>query len=187
MSPLREKILITASNLFQTHGINSTGVDTIVAVAGTTKMTLYKYFRSKEILILEVLKKGHQDFQNWLNDQLTTNTKKPSEKIQKLFEFIEEWVTSPNFRGMGFIKASAEFPNEENPVHQLSSEQSRQFRQYISSLASDANIQDADGLALQLSLLFEGAVQAEQMKRGSGAIKYAKKAAKILIDGALAH
>jgi hypothetical protein len=86
---------------------------------------------------------------------------------------------------MGFIKASAEFPNEENPVHQLSSEQSRQFRQYISSLASDANIQDADGLALQLSLLFEGAVQAEQMKRGSGAMKYAKKAAKILIDGAL--
>ena len=43
---------------------------------------------------------------------------------------------------------------------------------------------DADGLALQLSLLFEGAVQAEQMKRGSGAIQYAKKAAKILIDGA---
>ncbi len=39
-------------------------------------------------------------------------------------------------------------------------------------------------LALQLSLLFEGAVQAEQMKRGSGAVKYAKKAAKILINGA---
>ncbi|MGZ8983885.1 MAG: TetR/AcrR family transcriptional regulator [Methylotenera sp.] len=185
MSPLREKILSTATHLFHTQGINSTGVDTIVAVAGTTKMTLYKYFRSKEVLILEVLEKGHQDFQNWLSDKLNTNTKKPSEKLQKLFEFIEEWVTSPDFRGMGFIKASAEFPNEENLVHQLSSQQSRQFRQYISSLASEANISDADGLALQLSLLFEGAAQAEQMKRGSGAIKYAKKAAKILIDGAL--
>jgi AcrR family transcriptional regulator len=185
MSLLKSKILVVASDLFQTRGINSTGVDTIVAVAGTTKMTLYKYFRSKEDLILEVLEKGHQDFQNWLNDKLATSTKKPSEKLQKLFDFIEEWVTSPNFRGMGFIKASAEFPNEENPVHQLSSEQSRQFKQYISNLASEANIQDADGLALQLSLLFEGAVQAEQMKRGSGAMKYAKKAAKILIDGAL--
>jgi AcrR family transcriptional regulator len=185
MSLLKSKILVVASDLFQTRGINSTGVDTIVAVAGTTKMTLYKYFRSKEDLILEVLEKGHQDFQNWLNDKLNTSAKKPSEKLQKLFDFIEEWVTSPNFRGMGFIKASAEFPNEENPVHQLSSEQSRQFKQYISNLASEANIQDADGLALQLSLLFEGAVQAEQMKRGSGAMKYAKKAAKILIDGAL--
>lgn len=187
MSSLREKILTTASALFQTQGINSTGVDNIVAVAGTTKMTLYKYFGSKEVLILEVLKQGHQDFQSWLNNKLSTNTKKPSEKIQKLFDYIEEWVTSPDFLGVGFIKASAEFPKEENPVHQLSSEQSLEFRQYISNLAAEANIQDANGLALQLSLLFEGAVQAEQMKRGSGAMKYAKTAAKILIDGALTH
>ena len=184
MSMLREKILATATTLFQTQGINSTGVDTIVEVAGTTKMTLYKYFRSKELLILEVLTESHQDFQNWLTDKLNSQTKKPSDKIQRLFDFIEEWVTSPDFVGMGFIKASAEFPNEDNPVHQLSSEQSRQFRQYISSLAHEANIQDVEGLALQLSLLFEGAVQAEQMKRGSGAMTYAKKAAKILIDGA---
>jgi len=185
MSSLREKILNTASNLFQTQGINSTGVDTIVAVAGTTKMTLYKYFNSKEILILEVLRQGHQDFQDWLNDKLSANTKKPSEKLQKLFDYIEEWVTSPDFNGIGFIKASAEFPKEDNPVHQLSAEQSQQFRDYIKHLAIEANIQDADGLALQLSLLFKGAAQAEQMQRGSGAIKYAKQAAKILIDGAL--
>jgi len=187
MSILREKILSTASNLFQTQGINSTGVDNIVAVAGTTKMTLYKYFRSKEVLILEVLEKGHQDFQSWLSNKVNSSANKPSEKLQKLFDFIEEWVTSPDFHGMGFIKASAEFPNEENPVHQLSSDQSRQFRQYISTLASEADIQDPDGLALQLSLIFEGAVQAEQMKRGSGAMKYAKKASKILIDGALSN
>ncbi|MDH4456365.1 MAG: TetR family transcriptional regulator, partial [Candidatus Methylopumilus sp.] len=34
------------------------------------------------------------------------------------------------------------------------------------------------------SMLIEGAMQAEQMKRGSGAVKYAKKAAKILIETA---
>ena len=187
MTGLRQKIINTASDLFQTQGINSTGVDTIVAVAGTTKMTLYKYFGSKESLILEVLKQGHQDFQTWLSNKLIANTKQPSEKLKKLFDYIEEWVSSPGFQGVGFIKASAEFPKEDNPVHQLSSEQSRQFRQYISLLASEANIQDADGLALQLSLLFEGAVQAEQMKRGCGAVKYAKTAAKILIDGALIH
>jgi len=183
MSALKDKILKTATDLFQTRGINSTGVDTIVAVAGTTKMTLYKHFNTKEGLIIEVLKKSQQDFQGWLDDKLS-NSKAPEDKIKHLFDFIEEWVTSPSFLGMGFIKASAEFPNEENPIHQLSSKQSKEFRQYISQLAGEANIKDADGLALQLSLLFEGAVQAEQMKRGSGAIKYAKKAAKILIDGA---
>jgi AcrR family transcriptional regulator len=185
MSVLREKILITATNLFQTQGINSTGVDNIVAVAGTTKMTLYKYFRTKEALILEVLQTSQQDFESWLDEKLNTSSKKPADKIQQLFDYIEEWVSSPAFIGVAFIKASAEFPNEENPIHQLSSQQSREFRQFIGKLAHEAKIKDADGLALQLSLLFEGAVQAEQMKRGSGAIKYAKKAAKILIDGAI--
>jgi AcrR family transcriptional regulator len=185
MSSLKDKILDVSTDLFQTRGINSTGVDTIVAVAGTTKMTLYKYYRSKEDLVLEVLKKSQSDFQDWLDAKLNANSKKPSDKIQQLFDFIEEWITSPSFLGVAFIKASAEFPNEENPIHQLSSKQSREFRQYINQLASEANIKDAEGLALQLSLLFEGAVQAEQMKRGSGAIKYAKKAAKILIDGAI--
>ena len=184
MSSLKDKILDTATDLFQTRGINSTGVDTIVAVAGTTKMTLYKYFRSKEDLILEVLDKSQRDFEGWLDAKLNSSSKKPADKIKQLFDFIEEWVTSPNFSGMGFIKASAEFPNEENPIHQLSSKQSREFKQYIQKLATEAEIKDAEGLALQLSLIFEGAVQAEQMKRGSGAMKYAKKAAKILIDGA---
>jgi AcrR family transcriptional regulator len=184
MSVLREKILSTATDLFQTRGINSTGVDTIVAEAGTTKMTLYKYFRTKEELILEVLRKSQSDFQSWLDHKLSTNSKIPADKLQQLFDFIEEWVSSPNFLGMGFIKASAEFPNELNPIHQLSSEQSKNFRLYITQLVHEANITNAEGLALQLSLLFEGAVQAEQMKRGSGAIKYAKQAAKILIDGA---
>ncbi len=185
MSLLKSKILDVATDLFQTRGINSTGVDTIVAVAGTTKMTLYKHFGSKEDLILEVLKSGHQDFLSWIAEKLSA--KKPNEKIFRLFDSIEEWVNNPNFRGVGFIKASAEFPNEENAVHQLSSAQSRQFKQLIAGLAREAGVKEADNLALQLSLLFEGAVQAEQMKRGSGAMKYAKKAAKILIDDALAE
>jgi AcrR family transcriptional regulator len=184
MSALREKILHVATDLFQTRGINSTGVDTIVAVAGTTKMTLYKYFKSKEILILEVMQQGHQEFHAWLNNKLDQFNKQPSEKIQKLFDFIEEWVTAPDFRGMAFIKASAEFPNEENVIHKLSAEHAREFRNYIASLASQAGVLEPEALALQLSLLIEGAIQAEQMKRGSGAIKYAKKAAKILIDSA---
>ena len=90
MSVLKEKILATATDLFQTRGINSTGVDTIVSVAGTTKMTLYKYFHTKEELIIQVLTKSQQDFQSWLDEKLNTNSKKPSDKIQQLFDFIEE-------------------------------------------------------------------------------------------------
>ena len=84
MSGLKDKILMVATDLFHTRGINSTGVDTVVAVAGTTKMTLYKYFDSKEELILQVLQKSQQDFQNWLSERLNSNSKKPADKIKQL-------------------------------------------------------------------------------------------------------
>ena len=184
MSLLREKIVSVASDLFQSRGINSTGVDSIVAVAGTTKMTLYKYFKSKDDLILEVLNRSQQDLVGWINTRIESQSKNSSDKLQHLFDCVEEWITSSQFRGISFLNASAEFPNEENAVHKFSIEQSRQFRQYIANLAMEAGVVDAESLAFQLSMLIEGAVQAEQIKRGSGAIKYAKKAAKILIDSA---
>lgn len=185
MSSLRKKILDVSAELFQTRGINSTGVDTIVAVAGTTKMTLYKHFTTKENLILEVLKRRQQEFLDWLTQRLEKTDKAPDKKLQKLFDAIEEWMAEPNFKGSPSLKASAEFPNEENPVHRLSAEHALQFRQYITHLAREAKAREPEVLALQLSLLIEGAMLAEQMKRGSGSAKHAKKAAKILIESAL--
>lgn len=185
MSSLRKKILDVATELFQTRGINSTGVDTIVAVAGTTKMTLYKHFSTKEGLILEVLTRRQQEFIDWLTQRLDAAHKAPEKKLQKLFDAVEEWMAEPGFRGSPSLSASAEFPNEENPVHRLSAEHAQQFRQYIGRLAREAGAAEPEALALQLSLLIEGAMLAEQMKRGSGAAKHAKKAAKILIESAL--
>ena len=55
----------------------------------------------------------------------------------------------------------------------------------IAQITREAEVHDPDSLAQQLALLIEGAVQAEQIKRGCGAIKIAKKAAKVLIDNAI--
>ena len=51
----RERLLLAASDLFCRYGINATGVDAIVAAAGTAKTTLYKAFGSKEGLLRAVL------------------------------------------------------------------------------------------------------------------------------------
>ncbi len=184
-STLREKIVDVASDLFQTRGINSTGVDTIVAEAGIAKMTLYKYFRSKEDLILEVLRQRHDEFRDWLGKRLSSRNDIPAERMMVLFDLIDEWVSSPDFRGMPFLKASSEFPDADNPVHRLSVEQSEQFRAFLADLAKESGVQEAEPLALQLSLLIEGAMLAEQMSRGCGAAKHARQAAKVLVEAAL--
>jgi AcrR family transcriptional regulator len=55
-TPMRDYILSVASDLFSRQGINATSVDAIVAKADIAKVTLYKYFKSKEQLIIEYLR-----------------------------------------------------------------------------------------------------------------------------------
>lgn len=48
-------VLETALALFATHGYHAVGVDRIKDASGVAKMTLYKHFATKDILIEQVL------------------------------------------------------------------------------------------------------------------------------------
>src|SRR3954468_24668557 len=51
--PVRDRILAAAGDLFHKQGIRGVGVEAIAEAAGTNKMTLYRYFDSKDELIAE--------------------------------------------------------------------------------------------------------------------------------------
>jgi AcrR family transcriptional regulator len=182
--PMQEHILEVASSLFQTRGINATGVDTIVAEADIAKMTLYKYFRTKEELILAVLRQADEEMRSWIAKRLAQPNVKPSEKLLKFVDAMEEWINAPDFSGLPFQKASSEFPQAENPIHRFSAEISAGFRAYVAELAAESGAKDPQALAMQLSMLIEGAAMTEQIARGSGAAASARKAAATLIASA---
>lgn len=185
-STLKEKILQAASELFYNQGIRATGVDAIAKAANTTKMSLYKYFPSKSDLVLAFLRRRDEDFSIWFAGQVEARANDPKDKLLAIFDIIDEWLAIPEFRGCAFINASAEFPQEENPVHKVSTEFYDRFRSYIANLAIQSGAKSPENLALQLSLLVEGAIVSEQMKRHSSAAIQAKQAAIILIESGLA-
>ncbi len=180
---MREHILGVASDLFSTRGINATSVDTIVAEAGIAKVTLYKYFKSKEQLILEYLRQYDEKLWQKLSAR-TTGHEAPREKIMGLVNAVMDWIEDPEFKGFAFVKASVEFPQMENPVHQTSVEFAQTLRNSLAGLAAEAGIKSAETLALQLSMVIEGAAITENMQRQSGAVQHAKELARILIDNA---
>ena len=182
---LPEQILLAASELFYSQGIRATGVDAIAKAAKTTKMTLYRYFPSKDDLIVAFLHKRDEDFRAWFVAQVEGKADKPKDKLVALFDVINEWMAIPEFRGCAFINASAEFPLEGNPVHQVSAEFYDKFRSYIADLATQCGARDPASLAFQLSLLVEGAIVSEQMKKQSGSAQQAKQAAIMLIEASL--
>ncbi len=181
----RDRILQAASELFYRQGIKATGVDAIAALAGSNKMSLYKHFPSKDDLVIAFLRKRDADFRAWFVAQIDGRAEHPQDKLLAVFDVIGEWLAIPEFRGCAFINAAAEFPLKGNPVHQVSAEFYDQFRVYIGTLAGECGITSPENLALQLSLLVEGAIVSEQMKRHSGAAEQAKQAASVLIQNSL--
>ena len=179
-TPMRDHILDVASDLFATRGINATGVDTIVATAGIAKMTLYKYFKSKEQLIVEYLQRHDERLRKGLFDRVDASD--DANQLYTLINAVLEWIAEPDFKGFAFINASIEFPQSENLVHQSSLGFAQALREMIKTSARQSGVKKPEMLAMQLSLLLEGAAMAEQMQRGSGAIEHARDAAKVLID-----
>ena len=178
---LRADILHSASRLFYARGIKATGIDAIVRAAGTTKMSLYKYFPSKDDLTIAVLRQRNEEFSNWFNTELNRRAEGPKDRLLAIFDLIGERLASPDFRGCPFINTSAEFPSTEDPAHRYCAEYYDRFLDLVTELAVQSGLAYPRDLARQLVLLIQGAVVSEQLKRGSGAAQAAKCAAIALI------
>ncbi len=184
---LREHILQTASELFYSQGIKATGIDTIVKASGVAKMSLYKYFPSKDDLVLAHLQRSKEAMQAAMLSWLADKDGDPRQKLLAVFDFFAEIMANPGFRGCPFINAAAEFADQASPVQQATAEFYAAFRQLLADLAKQTGISNADELASQLSMLIAGAIVREQMQKQSGAMRTATAAAEILIGKSMAE
>jgi AcrR family transcriptional regulator len=185
-SNLKERILQTASELFYRQGIRATGIEAIVKAAGTTKMSLYHYFPSKNDLVLAHLQKSAEAMSERILTGIETRVSEPKARLLAVFDIFGEILSVDGFRGCPFINAATEATGDEEPFKQVSADFYRQFRLHLEEWAEAAEAHHPDRLAHQLILLLSGAIIAEQMRRNSGAIEAARHAAEILINHASA-
>lgn len=181
-SNLKQHILQTASELFYSQGIKATGVDAIVKAAGTTKMSLYKYFPSKDDLVLAHLQKSAETMQRNVLEAVLQTSHLPKQQLLTVFDVFATLLASPQFRGCPFINASAEFAEPANPVQQASAEFYQGFQSWLADLATQAKIKQPEQIAKQLSILIAGAIVSEQIQPQSGAMALARLAAEKLIE-----
>lgn len=180
---MKEYILQAAGDLFAKQGFNSTSVDNIASQAQVAKVTLYKYYKSKELLIIEYLKT--QDQKLWKKLSEATPQETALAKLEMLIMTLLDVVNDKDFKGFASLHAGIEFPELENPVNQTSKEFSKQLREQISDLATKAGIKSGYGLAMQLALVVEGASISQRNQSGNESIDHAKTLVKILINAAV--
>lgn len=181
---MREKILTIASSLFDTRGIQASGVDTIIMEAGVAKATLYKHFPSKNQLVTAYLREKSDKFYAWLNAQLASRKTESIELLVELCELMEQWITQPEFHGLPFHIAAVEFPDPGHPINQYSAVLSAELQSFLCQIARNAGAKDPEALGQQLTILFEGAALVERLTPHTGAAARAKLAAITLVRNA---
>jgi AcrR family transcriptional regulator len=159
LADARERTLLTAYELFRSHGVTAVGVDRIVADAGVAKTTLYRHFRSKEELVLAVLDRHEQVWTHaWLERVSRDGGETPEAKLLAIFDAFDAWFRQDGYRGCLFTNVSIEARGEEGPLGVTAAARLKSVRQFIASLAEEAGVADPAEFATRIQMLLLGAI-----------------------------
>ena len=177
----RERLLLAASDLFCRYGINATGVDAIVAAAGTAKTTLYKAFGSKEGLVEAVLEREGSTWRDWFSKEVDALPGDARDKLEHLFDVLKKWFAEEHFYGCPFINAVGEHDKENDRLRLLTLKHKKIVLDKITELAREARPDDPEGLTHELNLLIDGAIVAALITRDPDVAVHGRNAAARLL------
>ena len=183
-SSLRERILDAASELFYRHGIRAVGVDTLIARSGVAKMSFYKYFASKDALVVAFLTRRDERWRAWLRAAVERRATEPRARLLAVFDTLDEWFRSPEFRGCAFVNAASELADRAHPAYRAVVEHKQRVEAYLRELAHASGVRDPEALARRLLLLMDGAIVTAQIAGTPGAAREARAVAAALIASA---
>jgi AcrR family transcriptional regulator len=155
----RERILLTAHDLFYREGIRATGIDRVIAESGVTKVTFYRHFPSKNHLILEFLEYRHQRWMAWFTNALTRH----GDEINALVPALAEWFRGQNFRGCAFINSVGELGGTLPEVVDIAFRHKQDVADVIASLLPPSPDRQQDAQALAVAV--DGAIIRAQFDR----------------------
>ena len=159
-SPL-ERILDSSYELFSQHGVRAVGVDTIVAHAGVAKMTLYRYFASKDELVLAFMEQREQKWtQGWVQAGASQRAATPEGRLMAIFDLFDEWFQRDDFEGCSFINLLLEIDDRQHPLHRAAARHLSTIRSFLKELAAEAGVRDPDGFSRRWHILMKGSIVA---------------------------
>jgi len=180
----RERLLDAADELFYEEGIQTVGIDRVIAHAGVAKASLYGLFGSKEELVRSYLQRRHELRQARMRDRIARH-EQPRAKILSLFDVFAEAAANPKFSGCAFARAGAE-ARPGSSVKAAVDESRAWTLTLFTQLAAEVGAADPGLLGLQLVSLYDGASMSAYIDRNPRAARVARDTAAMLVDAAIA-
>lgn len=185
-TPPRDRLLAAADDLFFKEGIRAVGINRILEEAQTPIMTMYRHFGSKDGLAEAYLERRGERFIEEIDSEVPRRASSSREKILATFDVIGERLEKGEFRGCPFINATVEMASPDHEIVKIAHRYKEASRQRFAEIAAEAGVADPEGLAIQLTVLLDGAAAAGVVYHDSSGSRYARSAAETLIDAAMA-
>jgi AcrR family transcriptional regulator len=162
-SNVRERILQTARDLFYREGARAVGVDTVVSRSAVAKTSLYRWFPSKDALIIAVLEAESRDrWAQWDSVDAQSDAQ-PLARLRAHLEQIAALTAESEFRGCPFMNLTAEFPDPQHPVRRITRGEEQQLRRRVQAIVEQIDgVSDPVMLTEQLMVLIFGALSLSQ-------------------------
>ncbi|QSB01231.1 TetR/AcrR family transcriptional regulator [Methylomonas sp. EFPC1] len=170
----QDKILAATTHLFNEQGIRATGIDGILKEAEVSKMSLYKYFASKNDLIVAYLLRQEALFMSRY-ENIAAEMIDPKDKLLAMLDVYNDLIQSGEFKGSPFLNALSEFPIKDDPVHQAAIRIIHNFWTHILNLANQCGVSQPKTLASQIAMLMHGSILFSQTSCNSDYIANAKE------------
>ena len=165
--PPRERILAAALELFYARGIRAVSVDDIATAAQTNKMSFYRHFESKDLLVAEYLRQLAQEADGIWDELARAHPGDPMAQLRAWVGHIGTMVADCKNRGCALANAAVEIPEKEHPARAVIEAYKKHKRERITALCRSAGYRDPERIADEIFLLFEGA-RVDQQSVGAG-------------------
>ena len=156
----RDKLLDAANKLFYAHGISAVGIDRVIEEAGVAKMSLYNNFDSKDALVAAWLERKHAEWMLWLRSFV--EKKPPASRPAAVFDALDEWFHTDEFRGCAFINVAAEVKDPRSKAFQISAahtvDLNASIRRWIAEAKPKLSSAALDLAAQEITMLAAGAI-----------------------------
>ncbi|MEV7094054.1 TetR/AcrR family transcriptional regulator [Amycolatopsis sp. NPDC051045] len=151
----RERILETATRLFNRYGVHAVGMQQIIDECGCGKNLLYGQFASKDDLVVAYLKRCSGDW-DAIVDGARAAAGSPGGQLVELVREVGVRVSEPGTRGCPLRTTFAEFPDRRHPAHRVSMDHFTRVRTQLRELAAETPAPDPERLADRVMFIIDG-------------------------------
>lgn len=156
-------MISAAAALFYQRGFLGVSVSEIAEAAGSTKTSLYRYFRSKDELAIACLEADLVTELEILAALAEQHGADPLAQLKSIIAEAADRLAEPDYRGWMPANLAMEIADPAHPIRQACAKGQNTLRACLLDVVKEAGLENPEALTDSLSLIMHGAATTWQV------------------------